>query len=96
MVDKKNPQRNRFARKIDTLIAPPLTKLFNEGTNNQLSEAINAMLKQLAQRNLIRGYLLSLPTGQAVAAKLGVPVLTRDELENGSSDEKGADRWRVL
>ena len=87
MVDKKSPQRNRFARKIDTLIAPPLTVLFNEGTNNQLSEAINALLKQLAQRNLIRGYLLLLPTGQAVAAELRVPVLTRAELENGSSDQ---------
>ena len=35
-------------------------------------------------RNLLRGYALALPTGQAVAEALGVPVLSADELQSGN------------
>ncbi|GAA2642438.1 LysM peptidoglycan-binding domain-containing protein [Paractinoplanes durhamensis] len=35
---------------------------------------------RLAVRNLLRGYRLRLPTGQAVAEHLGVPVLTKDDV----------------
>ncbi|WP_328470261.1 LysM peptidoglycan-binding domain-containing protein [Actinoplanes sp. NBC_00393] len=35
---------------------------------------------RLAVRNLLRGYRLRLPTGQAVAALLGVPVMGKDDL----------------
>jgi hypothetical protein len=38
------------------------------------------MLKRLAVRNLLRGYRLAIPTGQAIATALGIKVLTRDEL----------------
>lgn len=91
MVDKDDPQPNHFTRKIDTKIAFPLSDLFNEGNKDNegrdIPSPLREMLKHLAQRNLLRGYLLSLPTGQAVAAELGVQVLTRNELEDGSSDE---------
>lgn len=86
MVDKGSQLPDRFARKIDTKVAPPLGTLFNEGIGEPRVE-IQKLLKQLAQRNLLRGYLLSLPTGQAVATELNIPVLTRGELESGSSDE---------
>jgi len=36
---------------------------------------------RLGVRNLLRGYRLRLPTGQAVAAHLGLPVLTPAEIE---------------
>lgn len=86
MVDKGSQLPDRFARKIDTKVAPPLGILFNEGIDEP-SVQVQELLKQLAKRNLLRGYLLSLPTGQAVATELGVKSLTRDELENGSSDD---------
>ncbi|GIF21833.1 nucleoid-associated protein YgaU [Actinoplanes tereljensis] len=44
---------------------------------------------RLAVRNLLRGYRLRLPTGQAVAEHIGVPVLTKDEvLAAAISDEQ--------
>ena len=43
------------------------------------------LLKHLARRNLLRGFRLSLPTGQAVAEQLGVDPLTQAELETNSS-----------
>lgn len=85
MVDKESSLPDRFARKIDTKVAPPLADLFNEGIDVPMP--LNELFKQLAVRNLLRGYLLSLPTGQAVAAELGIQALTRDELEDGSSNE---------
>jgi Animal haem peroxidase len=69
----------RVARRIDTRLAPPLGNLFNEATA-ETSLRIRRILRRLAVRNLLRGYRLALPTGQAVARSLGVPPLTRDEL----------------
>lgn len=86
MVNKESQLPDRFARKIDTKISPPLGVLFNEG-DGEPNVRVRDLLKQLAERNLLRGYLLSLPTGQAVAAELGVKVLTQCELEEGSSDQ---------
>ncbi|MCK0116678.1 heme peroxidase family protein [Isoptericola sp. S6320L] len=55
-----------------------------------MTQAVSAMLKQLAQRNLLRGYMLALPTGEEVAAELGVAPLTRDQLTAGTAPEVGA------
>lgn len=41
-------------------------------------------------RNLLRGYLLSIPTGQAMAAEMGVPPLADGELERGNTPELDA------
>jgi nucleoid-associated protein YgaU len=45
---------------------------------------------RLAVRNLLRGYRLRLPTGQAVAEHIGAQVLTKDELlaAAGSADQR--------
>jgi hypothetical protein len=67
---RRNPQP---ARRIDTKLAEGLLDL-------PMVEAKNSFLAQLAQRNLARGYLLSLPTGEAVAQAMGVQPLTTDEL----------------
>jgi hypothetical protein len=69
----------RFARRIDTRIAPPLADLSNEG-NNEVSERIRRLLKRLAVRNLLRGYRLAIPTGQAVARDLDIEPLSRKQL----------------
>jgi len=55
------------ARKIDTRISPELANL-----RDQVGMPIPSIMGRLAARNLLRGYLLGLPTGQAVAARLGV------------------------
>jgi len=41
-------------------------------------------LKRLARRNLLRGYRLSIPTGQSVAAAMGVVPLSDNELRLGN------------
>ncbi len=86
MVDKASPFPFRFARPIDTHIVPPLAALANEGNDPALSQAVSQLLKQLAVRNLLRGYRLSLPTGQAVATQLGIAPLSKEELETGTSE----------
>jgi hypothetical protein len=65
-------------------LAPPLAGLLNEGNDPTTApERIRRLLKRLAVRNLLRGYRLAIPTGQAVAAELGIPALTSTELTRG-------------
>lgn len=68
---------HRRARRIDTLIAPPLKVMRNEKltpgdiTGDVATNARReALIKHLAQRNLRRGVSLRLPTGQALHAFL--------------------------
>jgi hypothetical protein len=78
-----DPVPPRFARKIDTRIAPPLAALANEGEEDGVpdrSDRIRRILKRLAVRNLLRAYRLGIPTGQAIARELGTPPLTREDL----------------
>lgn len=63
------------ARKIDSVLASALEDLDGSGTN--------ALMSILATRNLLRGLVLGLPSGQATAAALGVPVLTTAQLTDG-------------
>ncbi|MCO1661008.1 peroxidase family protein [Pseudonocardia humida] len=71
----------RLARKIDTHLAPPLSTLLNEG-GGATSGEIRRLLKRLATRNLLRGYRLAVPTGQAVATQLGITPLTVAQLSS--------------
>jgi hypothetical protein len=89
-VDHGSAFADRFARRIDTRIAFPLGELANEGNNAANPPPVNELLKHLARRNLLRGYLLSLPTGQAAAAAMGVAPLTATELRQGNSDAVNA------
>lgn len=85
--DKSSTFTDRFARKIDTHLTPPLKDLINEGKKPDGTDLddvrVRRILKRLAVRNLLRGYRLGLPTGQAVAAALGVTPLTAGELTGG-------------
>ena len=74
MAEAATAKPGGFARPIDIFLAPPLLSMRNE---------IGPLMKHLARRNLRRGYLLSLPHGQALAAALGLPSLTPGEVETG-------------
>ncbi len=71
-----------FARKIDPKIAKGLFNLQLEGAGP------NTFFSHLAQRNLVRGYSLSLPTGQAVAKAFGLEPLTKETLIDQESDQE--------
>lgn len=86
MVNPDSAFPNRFARPIDTHLAPPLADMENQIKGEDDPEAVLTLLKQLARRNLLRGYRLNLPTGQAVAQQLGLPVLSATEITDGLSD----------
>ena len=83
-VDKGSSIPDHFARKIDTRLAPPLRDMVNQGNDPTHAPDIKAILKRLARRNLLRGYRLSIPTGQSVAAAMGVVPLSDNELRLGN------------
>ena len=79
-----------FARKIDTRLVPPILNMVDEGTNAAIQgdadRPVRELLRHLARRNLLRGYSLSLPTGQAAASAMGIAPLSADELRQGNAD----------
>lgn len=82
-VDKDSLFEDRFARKIDTHLAPPLSEMVNQIGDPPPQADIQTLLKHLARRNLLRGYRLGLPTGEAVAEELDIAPLTNGELTQG-------------
>ncbi len=64
----------RVARAVDTVIAPPLGDMANEGgdfdTATPDGAALRALFRNLARRNLRRGKSLRMPNGQALHAHL--------------------------
>jgi Animal haem peroxidase len=90
MSSKVDSNPAHFARNLDTRLVDPIHNMVNEGTDANIQEdagkPIRQLLRSLAQRNLLRGYGLSIPTGQALAAAMGVSVMTADELQEGNSD----------
>ncbi len=76
---------DHFARRIDTQLTPPLRNLSKEGNAPGLNPTMKSILKSLATRNLLRGYMLSIPTGQAVAQAMGITPLTTAELTQGNN-----------
>ncbi|HEY9039045.1 MAG TPA: heme peroxidase family protein [Roseovarius sp.] len=72
----------KVARKIDTLLAPPMGDLHNEA-KDEADPQIKALFRHLARRNLRRGLSLRLPTGQALHAHLkSVGALTSNPVAN--------------
>jgi len=95
-VDKGDPNRARGARKIDPFLAADLADMLKEGRPQDddpnlppPTPDMRLILKQLAQRNLLRGYMLALPTGEEVARALHVTPLTREELTRGADAKVG-------
>ncbi|MBD5788165.1 hypothetical protein IF650_18560 [Cellulosimicrobium terreum] len=85
-VDKGDPSPFRKAEKIDTFLAPSLGDLHKEG-GGESDPVAKAIQRQLAQRNLLRGYMLALPTGEAVAQAFGRTPLTAAQLEDRASEQ---------
>ena len=78
---------NRVARKIDTRIALPMNSLENQDPNR--------MMSRLAERNLRRGYVFNIPTGQAMIRCLyekgiEVPAVTPEQIASGSDAMQAA------
>jgi hypothetical protein len=79
------------ARRIDTELVEPLQHL--QVIEGQDEPGIAA---KLAVRNLLRGYLLRMPTGQAVARALrqklqgvrDIPVLTAQQIRQGAANQR--------
>ena len=79
---------NRFARKIDTHLSFELANMQNELPRDgepSLNAMQSSIIVHLAQRNLLRGYQFSIPTGQAIADAMGITPLTADEMQVGNS-----------
>jgi hypothetical protein len=72
------------ARRIDTLLTSMVFALRDELGNPIPGDTPFAtnITKNLAIRNLLRGYILHMPTGQAVARLMGAPVLSGRTLLN--------------
>jgi len=68
---------DRLPRRIDTTLSEPLLGLGDEQLNGQ-----DPTVRNLAVRNLLRGYILRMPTGQAVAKRMGMPSLTPDQIRS--------------
>lgn len=73
--DFNNGAAFNHTRRLDPFIAPRLHKLPGETEEKQAN---------LAFRNLRRGVLLELPSGQAIAEVMGVPALTPEEIGRGT------------
>ena len=69
------------ARLFDTKLANPLFQL--RQVTGQPEVGLGAML---AVRNLLRGYLLRMPTGQAVATAMGLTPMTAEEIEEVAAE----------
>lgn len=66
---------SEMARPIDTVISPAMGDL-----RDLQGRPLVSGMQFLAERNLLRGYLFGLPTGQAVARQIGAPVLEGNAL----------------
>lgn len=73
-----NMQRLQFAYRIDTSLVNPL---------HGLPPAVASKPAVLATRNLLRAWRLGLPSGQAVAAAMGVDVLDDSEIVIGKATD---------
>ena len=72
------PTRVQPAYKIDTSLVNPL---------GALPQSIAATVPSLTERNLVRGWRMQLPSGQAVARAIGAEVISDDALRVGKATE---------
>lgn len=73
--DRDNPKRLQLAYKMDTSLVDPLSSLPDRVASDPPHS--------LAERNLLRGWRMRLPSGQDVARAMGVPVLDDDQIKIG-------------
>jgi hypothetical protein len=78
---KLGPTRIQPAYKIDSSLVNPL---------KTLPPSIASKVPSLAERNLLRGLRMGLPSGQAVARKMALPVIPDEKLKVGKATQDGA------
>jgi hypothetical protein len=78
-----NSQRMQLAYKIDTSLVDPLARLPDHVVSNPPAN--------LAQRNLLRGWMLRLPSGQDVARAMGAEILHDEDILIGKFTGTEAD-----
>ncbi len=81
------------ARRFDTALAA-VGRTSLSALPDATGAPMSGLAAVLAARNLLRGYRFRLPTGQAVARHLGLPVLTPDELRAAAVGPAQADALR--
>src|SRR5439155_1658736 len=74
-------RRRQPAYKIDSSLVDPL---------GSLPPQVASQVSSLAERNLLRGLRMGLPSGQDVARRMGVPVIPDDRLRVGKATEEDA------
>jgi hypothetical protein len=74
--------QTNLSRLIDTRLVDPLRKVLDEKEQPVPCET------RLSVLDLKRGYMMRIPTGQAVAQKLGLHVMTATEIEDAVKDER--------
>lgn len=70
------PGGNNIARRFDTRMVEPLREILDAEENPVPGET------RLAVQDLRRGYFMSIPTGQAIANKLGITPLTENDFRD--------------
>jgi len=78
-LDVKNEER--LPRRIDTTLSAPLLFLQDDQLNGH-----DTPVRNLAVRNLLRGYMLRMPTGQAVANRMGIQEMTVDQITSVAAE----------
>ncbi len=76
-------ERIQPAYKIDTSLVNPL---------KNLPPIVATQVGNLAQRNLLRGLSMGLPSGQDVARSMGQPVIPDDLLKIGKANQDGVNK----
>jgi hypothetical protein len=82
--DPANQDRLQLAYKIDTSLVDPLGNL-------PTPRVVSDRPPSLAERNLLRGWRMRLPSGQDVARAMGVPVMKDDDIKIGKFTGDKAD-----
>jgi nucleoid-associated protein YgaU len=81
------------ARKFDTRLSAKIGNAAPQALFSLRSETgapLPDLAKVLAARNLLRGYMLRMPTGQAVASLLGINALTAAQLKAAAGPDQAA------
>jgi len=86
-VDTLGPRDGNKARKINTKLAGLSEGVGLFGLQDIEGNTLRGDRGKLAVRNLLRGYRLRMPTGQAVARRLGLRVLTPSEIEAAAGND---------
>ena len=90
-----NKNRLQFAYKIDTSLVDPLGHLPDREFQPP-SSLSGTPLRSLAERNLMRGWRMRLPSGQAIARAMGLQPLPDDKVKIGKFTGDPADELELV